>query len=85
MCIRDRFIEVWGSGQWSDASRPEQLHETKLLKLCTEKSLTKLGWRPCWPAKEAIARTAKWYRAQRAGQSMKEYCLDQIAEFEGLV
>ena len=83
--LAQEFIEVWGSGQWSDASHPEQLHETKLLRLSIDKSITKLDWRPCWSAKEAIARTAKWYRAQRAGQSMREYCLNQISEYEGLV
>lgn len=40
-----------------------QPHEAQLLHLDSRKAREKLGWRPVWSFDEAIAATARWYRA----------------------
>ncbi|MEI8371974.1 MAG: CDP-glucose 4,6-dehydratase [Planctomycetota bacterium] len=56
------FVQAWGSGAWQDVSDPNQLHEAGVLRLCIDKSLHQLGWRPRWSVAEAIRRTAEWFR-----------------------
>ncbi|RMG12507.1 MAG: CDP-glucose 4,6-dehydratase [Planctomycetota bacterium] len=64
----ERFLAAWGEGSWRDASDPKQPHEAKVLRLCVDKALWELGWRPRWSADEAIRRTVEWYRAFHAGE-----------------
>jgi CDP-glucose 4,6-dehydratase len=85
----DLFVAAWGSGTWKDASLGEQPHEARLLRLSIDKAVTLLGWRPRWPVREAVRRTAAWYRrfyeqapAKRGAGSMRESCLTDIADYQ---
>lgn len=85
----DLFVTAWGSGSWKDASLGEQPHEARLLRLSIDKAVTLLGWRPRWPVREAVGRTARWYRRfyqQSPGQarvaSMRDCCLADIADYQ---
>lgn len=51
----------WPKLEWDVTASP-QPHESTLLKLDSSKAKMKLGWRPVWNYKEAIHRTASWYR-----------------------
>jgi CDP-glucose 4,6-dehydratase len=85
----DLFVAAWGSGSWKDASLGEQPHEARLLRLSIDKAVTLLGWRPRWPVREAVRRTADWYRrfyeqapAKCVAGSMRESCLTDIADYQ---
>ncbi len=56
------FIQAWGSGAWQDVSDPGQPHEAGVLRLCIDKALHQLHWRPRWSVVEAVRRTAEWFR-----------------------
>ncbi len=56
------FIQVWGGGAWQDVSDPGQPHEAGVLRLCIDKALHQLQWRPRWSVVEAVRRTAEWFR-----------------------
>jgi len=58
----DRFIAAWGRGSWEDVSASGQPAETAILRLCPDKAIAQLGWRPRWDVAEAVRRTATWYR-----------------------
>ncbi len=78
------FIGAWGSGAWRDVSRPDQPHESYHLRLCIDKALTHLGWRPAWDLSETVRRTAAWYRQFYAsgGSGMQDYCRQEINAYE---
>jgi CDP-glucose 4,6-dehydratase len=80
----ERFIAAWGSGSWQDASDPRQPHEAHTLRLCIDKALHQLDWRPRWGVGEAVRRTAAWYRRFYEGHSTEMYptCLADIDDFE---
>jgi CDP-glucose 4,6-dehydratase len=60
--LADAFVKAWGSGSWQDQSTPNQPHEAGILRLCIDKAISELGWRPRWSCAEMTARTARWYR-----------------------
>jgi CDP-glucose 4,6-dehydratase len=57
-------------------------HEAVLLQLDSQRARRELGWRPRWPLEEALARTVDWHLAWRHGETMREVCLAQIADYE---
>jgi CDP-glucose 4,6-dehydratase len=81
--LTEWFIEAWGDGSWVDAHRGEQPHEAGMLRLSIEKSISQLGWMPCWGLRQAVQRAARWYsRHARTGECMLDACLADIADFE---
>jgi len=62
----ERLISEWGDGDWIDVSgegdRGLEFTEPPSLKLNIEKSQEQLSWRPVWNFRQAIARTAEWYK-----------------------
>lgn len=53
----------WPETQWQDTSEPGAVYEAGLLKLCCDKALHQLNWRPLLSFAENIEMTADWYRA----------------------
>lgn len=78
-------IASWGEGEWHSPPRaPGAVHEAHLLKLDTTKSQTILGWRPAYDVDEAVAETARWYRARHdAGPAFDggALCREQIRRY----
>ncbi len=56
------FVQAWGSGTWQDVSDPQEPHEAGVLRLCIDKAVHQLAWRPRWCVAEAVRRTAAWFR-----------------------
>ncbi len=69
--VVNAVIEQWGGGEWT-ADRHEQPHETKTLRLNTDKAHTELGWSPRWTFDETIEQTVAWYKAAHDGASADE-------------
>ena len=76
------FCHTWGEGDWTDASRPGQLHEANILRLAIDKSVSELGWRPRWSVSDAVQRTALWYREFYAGRAALDLVAEDIQAFE---
>jgi CDP-glucose 4,6-dehydratase len=77
------LLDAWGGGSWRDVSDPEQPREATVLRLCIDKALWQLGWRPGWSVEQALTETARWYRRyQEDPGAMHDVCLEQIAAYE---
>ena len=65
------FAEIWGDEAAGDVRIvPSGFPETGYLTVDSSKARTKLGWRPRWGVREAIARTVQWYHSfYRGGES----------------
>jgi len=59
--------------------------ETGWLALEIAKAQQRLGFKPCWKLAEAVERTVSWYQAQHQGADALSMCMDQIAEYQGLL
>ncbi|MEQ8700861.1 MAG: CDP-glucose 4,6-dehydratase, partial [Bauldia litoralis] len=62
--VADLFVETWGDGaawQRQDSSGVPP-KEARLLQVDSSLARDELGWVPKWRVREAIARTAAWYR-----------------------
>jgi len=60
--LAEIFIAAWGSGVWEDRHDPRAPLETHVLRLSIEKAVAALPWRPRLDARDAIHRTAAWFR-----------------------
>jgi CDP-glucose 4,6-dehydratase len=77
------FLKHWGQGSWEHQPSDKPLHEAHLLRLSVDKAINMLGWKPTWGVSEAIARTARWYRAfYQGGNDMRAQCLSDIRDFQ---
>jgi CDP-glucose 4,6-dehydratase len=61
--LAEIFIDAWGSGSWEDRHDPRAPIETHVLRLAIDKALSALPWRPSLAGRDAIHRTAAWYRS----------------------
>ena len=65
MSVRDvaaLFQNHWGRVDCIMGDETEGPHEARLLRLDCSKARFHLSWRPVWGAREAVGRTADWYR-----------------------
>jgi len=78
------LVSAWGSGNWVAAPEAGAPHEAGLLRLSIEKAFARLGWSPRWGLREAVARTAEWYRAREdgaRGKALRQLSMLQIEEY----
>lgn len=79
--VAKQIISEYGRGMLK-IHKKDNLHEANLLMLDITKAKTVLGWKPVYTAKEAISKTAAWYKEFYKGSSAKELTANQIAEYE---
>lgn len=83
--VSDLVAEVlkhW-PGRWEDTSRPDALHEARLLMLSTARAKSLLRWQPVWNFEMAIGQTVDWYRGvHEAPGAARELTLAQITQYE---
>lgn len=79
--VADEFVRVWGRGSVSSTQKcADEVKETELLCLDNSKAKRELGWSPVWGWKEAVRKTAEWYRdLERLGAY--RCCTKQIDEY----
>ena len=81
--VVEYFMSCWGDGQCIDASDPDQPPEADILRLCIDKALWRLRWRPRWSVYDSLDRTVAWYRAYLEDPDhMRDLGLIQIGEYE---
>jgi CDP-glucose 4,6-dehydratase len=78
------FVRAWGNGAWQDMSDSKAPHEAGVLRLCIDKAIDQLGWRPRWSVAEAVRRTAEWFRRFYASSSPDALaaCREDIEAYE---
>ena len=81
--VVERFIACWGGGQHVDASDPDQPPEAHILRLCIDKAMWQLPWRPRWSVYESVDKTVAWYRSYLQDPlNMRAVSLTQITQYE---
>ena len=80
----DSFCQEWGGGKWQDASDPNQVHESSILRLSTDKALSKLNWKPRWSFQQTVQCTARWYLdyVKHPARNMRDACIADIDRYE---
>jgi CDP-glucose 4,6-dehydratase len=81
--LTEIFIEAWGTGRWEDIHDPRAPIETHVLRLAIDKSLAGLPWRPRLSSREAILRTAAWFRGYGDNAAAaRSLCMADIDAYE---
>lgn len=80
--IVEQLCKAWG-GNAAWALQPgEHPHEANYLKLDISKAKQKLHWHPRWPLQTALQHITTWHQAWLAGENMRNYCLQQISQYQ---
>ena len=78
--LTDIFCQTWGGVSWRSEVQ-EGPHEAGLLMLDCSKLKARLGWRPTYDIRQAVAASADWYRTWAEGGDMKRKTEEQIRTF----
>lgn len=81
--IASEVVKDYGTGELSDVSNPEALHEASLLMLDISKAKFKLGWEPRMNIKECVEMTVSWYKRYR-DEDVYGLCAEQIEKYVNL-
>ncbi len=74
----------WGNRAKWIAEESYQMHEAHLLQLNSEKSKSKLGWKPILNWDEALSDTLAWYEAFSKNKNyVLDFTLNQILKYNG--
>lgn len=80
--VADRILHEWQAGSWLEDSRQDDPPEAATLRLSIDRTMAKLGWRPCWRLDEAVRRTVAWHRRFDADPaSARAACLTDIEAY----
>jgi CDP-glucose 4,6-dehydratase len=80
--IARRFAEAMGSGElWTLSEPPDDRRESQRLSIDSSAALAELGWATRLDVDEAVEWTCDWYRAFRAGESMRAITRKQIEAY----
>lgn len=80
--VADKFIEIWGTGCWSDGlGGNNRVHEANILKLSCAKARSLMQWRSILNFDECLQLTAEWYKQfySKKDADMYHLCKEQIA------
>jgi len=78
------LVEAWGSGSWDPAPEVLAPHEDGILRLSIDKAFARLQWLPRWGLREAVVRTATWYRERERGtrgKALRDHTETQIVDY----
>jgi CDP-glucose 4,6-dehydratase len=84
--LLDEIKSHWPGASWEDISGTSTFHEAGLLKLCCDKALHQIGWRPVMDFAETVRLTSSWYRSfyEFPDNDVWDQTQMQIAEYESL-
>ncbi len=60
--LLEEMKKNWTDAEWQDDSDLNSVYESGLLKLCCDKALHQLAWKPILGFRENIQMTSDWYR-----------------------
>ena len=70
--ILDKFVNLWGDGDYIIEEKLDKMHETNKLILDISKSTSDLDWKPLITTDKAIELTADWYKKAYKDQTIIE-------------
>lgn len=79
--LTKHFIYSVGKGSYKIGTTEINLHESKMLKLDSNKAHSKLGWSPKFKISEAVSKTAFWYKCYFDELDINSLCLNEINNF----
>jgi CDP-glucose 4,6-dehydratase len=81
--VADIFVREWGGrASWAAQACDDSVKvESGNLMIDSSRARTELGWVPRWSSREAIKRTANWYRDYGRGVSAKDLVDRDISDF----
>ena len=80
--IISHLVNGWGGGaSYEVDTSAANLHEAHYLKLDCSKARMTLRWSPQWDASETLRRICEWHKAHLDGCDMKDYSLNEIAQY----
>jgi CDP-glucose 4,6-dehydratase len=83
--LANRLVTLWGDGaDWRMVAEEGAAHEAHTLLLDSQKSRSKLGWKPVWSLDEGMAATVRWYKAHVSGEDMRVFTERQIKDYESV-
>ncbi|HEY9160197.1 MAG TPA: CDP-glucose 4,6-dehydratase [Desulfomonilia bacterium] len=87
MELAEKFVSAWGNGSIvTPEVQTKNLHEAHLLKLCIDKAVYELGWKPLLDSRAAIEWTVEWYKAWHENKmNMRDISLKQIRQIQNLI
>jgi CDP-glucose 4,6-dehydratase len=81
--IVENLSRLWADGSgWINDTAGGHPHEATYLKLDCSKAKMLLKWSPALDLSSALEMTVEWYRAFNNKQDMREFTLNQIADYE---
>ena len=82
--IVEKLTQSWGEGASWAVDGGDHPHEAHYLKLDYSKAKTRLDWHPKWHLTETLENIVEWHKAHRKGETMKEFTLEQIADYAAM-
>ena len=83
-CVVQEMCQKWGFGASWENDEGEHPHEANFLKLDVSKSATHLQWVPKLDLDQSLKLIIDWHRAFVHNESMKEFTLHQIGQYQQL-
>lgn len=75
----------WAQARWAEENKSTSVYEAHLLKLCCDKALHFIGWKPILTFAETVEMTATWYRSYYNNhQDIWSLTESQIEEYQVL-
>ena len=73
----------WTDSNWKKVSIEDQSHEANMLKLCCDKALHEISWRPVMSFEETVNYTIKWYMHyyQKPNKNIFDFTRNQIESY----
>ena len=80
--IVEQLCQAWGGNATWALQPGEHPHEANYLKLDISKAKQNLHWHPRWPLQTALHHITTWHQAWLANENMRNYCLQQISQYQ---
>jgi CDP-glucose 4,6-dehydratase len=80
--VVDHLCNEWGEGASWRLQQGEHPYEAQFLKLDISKARQRLKWEPRWPLSKALSQTTTWHQAWLADIDMRDFCLNQISQYQ---
>jgi CDP-glucose 4,6-dehydratase len=80
--VAETLAQHWPDALPWELEAESQPHEARALRLDASQARARLGWRPLWDLRAALAQVARWQHAWQADEDMRAVTLAQIAAYE---
>ena len=80
--IADRMAQLLGDALRWEHDAGQHAHEATYLRLDSSLAWARLGWAARWDLEAALSSIVDFFRAEQAGDDLRELMLGQIAAFE---